>query len=287
MNSSLSVRPWAVLTVTSVFLFFFCLSGYFAQHAPAGFFTLIDDNSTMTFDTEEPAEQANAQSWEVDGVNQLYEQAFWYRVGNGPEESLHSLPVSAEGTSDVNFDGDDETLFVRYDGVGFNIEVLYTLDGGNPGSKASDLAEQISINSTSSSALDFHFFQYTDYDLEGSVTSDTGLFTNANAVRQSSPGARLTETVITPVPSHRELSEYSSIRDRLTDGLPTTLSDTPAIGTTIGPFDMTWAFQWDFSLPPNSTFQISKDKNLKAIPEPASLSLFGLCGLAMLVRRRR
>ena len=262
------------------------LSILLQQTSTAGTFTLVDENSSMFFDTSDPNEPTNAQDWIVDGVNQLYEQSFWFRVGSGPEISLHSLPILTEGTSDVNFDGDDETLYVQYDGGTFDIEVVYILDGGLPGSGVSDLAEQISVNSRTGVPLDFHFFQYTDYEVGGTAADDIGLFTNLNAVQQGDAGVQLNETVITPVPSHRELGVYPSIRDKLTDGLPTTLSDTPAIGTLIGPDDLTWAFQWDFTLQANSTFQISKDKNLRVIPEPASLLLFasGLCVLC--VRRK-
>ena len=286
MNSTSRVRLTAAIPFFILFAFCVSLSGFFALPALGGTFTLIDDNSSMSFDTGDPNEPANASSWIVDGVNQLYEQAFWYRVGGGGESSVHGLPIDAEGTSDVNFDGDDETLFVRYDGGNFEIEILYTLDGGTAGSGASDMAEQISINSKVNFSQNFHFFQYTDFEVGGDSDDDLGVFTNANSVRQSDPSVRLTETIITPVPSHRELSAYSAIRDSLEDALPTTLSDTPAIGTGIGPLDLTWAFQWDFTLQPFSTFQISKDKNMAAIPEPASLVLLMVGGLAYFGRRR-
>jgi hypothetical protein len=72
------------------------------------------------------------------------------------------------------------------------------------------------------------------------------------------------------------------------DGLPTTLSDTP-IGTVVGPGDMTWAYQWDVVINPGDTFQISKDKNLSAIPvpEPASGLLVTIAAGMLLVGYRR
>jgi hypothetical protein len=65
--------------------------------------------------------------------------------------------------------------------------------------------------------------------------------------------------------------------------LPTTLSDTPALGAVLGPADVTWAYQWDVIIQPGSTFQISKLKNLQAIhaPEPATVLLLGLGELAL------
>ena len=259
------------------------LSDSTSQPVLAGTFTLVDDNSTADFDTALDRNQVN---WFVDGTNQLFAQTFFYRIGNGPEIPVPSLTIDAEGTSDVNFDGDDETLFIRYDGGTFDIEITYSLDGGLPGSGASDLAEQISINSKTEIDLDFHFFQYVDFDLNGTAGGDTGVFTNANTVRQSEAGARVTETVVTSVPSHRELATVPTIFGKLTDGVATTLSDTPPPGSGIGPSNLEWAFQWDFNLGSNSTFQISKDKNLKAIPEPTSYAL-ALVGLCLAGRRRR
>lgn len=264
------------------------LLGLLAQHSVAAIFTLVDENSTAIFDT---ATAANNFSWQVDGTNQLVQQAFWYRIGNVAEQSVHSLPIGVQGITDTNFDGSPDTLFVRYNGAGFRTETSYHLDGGLPGSNASDMGEQISITNTSGSPLDFHFFQYADFDLNGTPNGDTAVFTNPNTVRQFQPGSELTETVVTPVPSHREIAFIGVTLAKLIDGLPTTLNDGPPIGTPLGPGDVTWAYQWDFLLQPGDTFQISKDKNLHAgpgVPEPATVSLIGLAaGLLLAGYRKR
>jgi hypothetical protein len=256
------------------------------SYSSAAIITLVDENSSATFDTSSPS---NAFSWVVDGVEQLFQQAFWYRVGNtGPESSVHSLPISVEGTSDTNFDGDVDTLFVRYVGSGFRIEVRYMLDGGLPGSRASDLAEQITISNLSTSTLDFHFFQYVDFDLNGTSFNDEAVFLNANTVRQSEGALSVSETVVLPSPSRREIDFYANTLNSLTDGGPTTLSDTPAIGTVFGPGDVTWAFQWDFTILPGRSVQISKDKQITGIPEPSAVVLLGLAAsLGLLPLRKR
>src|SRR5438874_7410442 len=200
----------------------FCMAivtGFASQRASAALFTLTDDNSVAQFDT---ATQANHFNWFVDGTDYLAQQAFWYRVGNVAEQSVHSLPIGTQGTSDTNFDGNPDTLFVRYNGTGFRVETRYTLDGGAAGSGASDMAELISITNEGTSSLDFHFFQYADFDLSA---ADSLVFTNLNTVQQSGGASKLTETVVTPVPSHHEGAFFPVTLNKMNDAVPTVLSD--------------------------------------------------------------
>jgi hypothetical protein len=174
------------------------------------------------------------------------------------------------------------TARTSYNGAGFSIEVTYRLDGGLPGSGASDMSE-ISINNLGAAPLDFRFFQYSNFDLLNTAADDSAVFPNANTVRQFEGLARLTKTVVTPVPSHREIEFFDVTRAKLIDAAATTLSDTPPTGVVLGPGDMTWAYQWDATIAPNDTFQISKDKNLEAgvIPEPAALGLLTAAGVIL------
>ena len=134
--------------------------------------------------------------------------------------------------------------------------------------------------------LDFHFFQYADFDL---APADTVLFTNANTVQQSGGTARLTETVATPAPSHHEGAFFPLTLNKLNDALPTTLSDTPTIGVPIGTGDMTWAYEWDVAIPSFGTFQISKDKNLSAtpVPEPTAAVLLAVSAALLTLRGKK
>ena len=112
------------------------------------------------------------------------------------------------------------------------------LRGGAPGSEVSDMTELISITNLSASPLDFHFFQYADFDLSA---ADSVQFTNLNSVQQSGANTRLTETVVTPIPSHRQGDFFPTILNSLNDAAPTTLNDTPPIGVTIGAGDKFFA----------------------------------------------
>lgn len=268
--------PVARILVLSSFCWL-SLSG-FAQPVVAA--TLIDDNSQVDID---PTTDAGTYTWLVDGVDQLSRQWFWYRIGDGPEQSIDTV------SAPVVLAPHPSILFLTYANSDINVEIRFTLDGGAAGSGASDMGEQISITNPGLEPLDLHFFQYTNFDVQGTALSDRGMFTNSNTVRQWEGAMRLTETVVTPSPNHREIDFYPNILNELNDGVATTLSDTPAIDDAIGPGDLSWAYQWDRVIAPGGTFQISKDKNLSAgvIPEPTSLLLLVLGGLGLAIARQR
>jgi len=114
--------------------------------------------------------------------------------------------------------------------------------------------------------------------------------------RQTDGGVSATETVVTPLPSHFELATYPITLDKLNNGVATTLCDGIATssaegactpGTTLGPADVTWAWQWDFSIPTGLATTISKDKNIaRAVPQPLSLLILGLGLVALAIWSR-
>jgi hypothetical protein len=251
--------------------------------ADATTFTLTDLNSSAQIND---ASQNGMFNWTVNGVNQLAQQWFWYRTGStGGQSSIDTLPLLAATASDTNGNGQPDTLFLSYGSTSaLQIDVRYTLRG--TASSGSDMQEQINITNNSTSTLDLHFFQYTNFNLNGTPAGDTVSLINANTVRQSKSGALISETVTTPAASHYELgltTDSPNTLTRLNGGSPITLSDGL---TTRGPGDATWAFQWDRSLAPGATLQISKDKNLQ-IPEPGTFALLatGFAGLAFLRKR--
>jgi hypothetical protein len=267
----------------SVPLWVVALCGMWAATGHATIVVLQDLNSVATFSTQT---QGGQQGWQVDGTSQLFQQWFWYRIGNAAEQSLDSLPQTGLITSDTNFNPGNDHMVVQYTGAPLRITTTYSLVGSAPGTGNSDLGEQIKVENQGATPLDFHFFQYVDFDLNGTPNDDVVSFLNANAVLQQDSGGVLSETVNTALgasSTHREVNLYPNTLNSLNDTLPTTLNDN--LGP-IGPGDVTWAFQWDFTIGVGGSVTISKDK-LLAVPEPSSLALVIAVGCLFPRRFRR
>ena len=264
--------------------------------------TLEDVNSKATFELD-PVSPNGMISWEVDGVDQVYEQWFYYRIGDEPERNISEIlngepsnlivKTTDTGSLPAFLGGDprDDTLSVTWvdANMRFYIVTDFKLVGGSPGSLSSDMGEQIRIVNLGSEPLDFHFFQYCNFDLQNTPHDDRVRILGGNTVQQYDPNIMASETVVTPPPSHYEVAWAPDILNRLNDGKANNLED---IDTLMGTGDATWAFQWDFELTTSGTgseVQISKDKNFFHTPEPLTvLGMFlGLGSVGAYIRRRR
>jgi len=234
---------------------------------------LTDSNAMAQID---PASQAGMQAWVVDGKNYLVKQWFWLRIGaTAAEQSLDMLspPVVSQ------FDAADCQI-VYTNPQGLAVTLKYGLTGGDPGSGFSDMSEIIKFSNKGTTTLDLHFFQYANFTLSNG--NDSVQFLNPSQVVQSATGVGLSETVVTGFPQHHEAANVPTTLVSLNDGLPTTLNDND--GPVTG--DVNWAFQWDFTLAPNQSFIISKDKTIN-VPEPTALVLLGVSIGCMAFRIRK
>lgn len=247
----------------------------------AAVYNLTHKNSTATYDTD-----WGLTGWSIDGVNHLFYQTLFYRIGSsGPETLVSSIPSPTQN-SFLNIPN-LSLLDLTYANATFSVRSSFQLVGQNPGTGRSSLSESITVQNLSSSTIDFHLFQYADFDLGGAdlgqslqfipnsingqyyqVVQTDGTFTYTSTI--TSAGTSI---------SHFEAGFYPSLISSLQDGNPTTLNDNPSAG--VG--DVAYGYQWTVSLAPNQAFQISKLTTI--VPEPSALALLGLSAVSLWVRR--
>jgi hypothetical protein len=231
----------------------------------------------------------------VNGVQNVKDQWFYFRVGTGPGafapiSSLTQMsinkPISQGGTEPNN------QVLVTYSGsyappaggtVPFTISALYSLGASTNGAS---LAQTVTVNDTSSTAaLPISIIEYNDYDLNGSAANDSVAITGGNTATQTKSGSTVIAAEInsTPPPTEFQAALSPTLQTAITSPTFTTLNGT----STTGPGDASFGFEWDTTVAAAGSYIISKTSTLSNVPEPASgmlvlggMSLFGL-------RRRR
>jgi hypothetical protein len=248
--------------------------------------TLVDGNSTALIDA---SSQAGMHYWSVDGINQLYQQWFWYGIGTGTaQQSIDQIGAPTIVTPNAF------TAYISYANAQVAAQVNYVLTGGVLGSGSAQLNESIHFQNVSASAITLRFYQYSDFDLMANPGGDTlqlarnlsGKFYEAI---QTKGGLTMSETDITggglpPGANHGEASLYPDLLNRLNGASQITLLDNTGV---VGPGDTAWAFEWDVTLAAGASLDISKNKQISGVPEPGVISLLGLGFLALAWRKRQ
>ena len=249
-----------------------------ARPALATVYQLEDLNSAALVDADS---SVGMSSWTVDGTENLFQQWFWIRLGDGAEQSIDTIDLDEPlaDHQDNDYDPGKESLQLRYEGSGLRIDVSLELTGGTWGSGVSDLLEAISIHNIGDEELDLHLFQYVDFNLGGTSEGDTGEIIVPFGVIQTEGAVYRSETADAPAPNRYEIGLTPVILDQLED------DDADDLNNSVGPItgDVSWAFQWDFVLEPGGSFIISKNKHL-TVPEPYTLALL-LTGVFALLKR--
>lgn len=270
-----------VRTITTAFAL-----ACFAGASNAGITALHDRNTSVN--VNDAGTNAGMTDFVVDGVDNLFLQGFWFRTaGMNNEANVGTLALTGTSVTDTNpfVDNRPDTLALQYAGPGFMIEPSWTVRGGSQGSFTGDVLETIIIrNIMTAGPLVISFFQYSDFDLNGSIndTSVEILGPLFNTARQSDGAASLSETVVTPQPTRWQVDNFPNTVNMLNDGVVDNLNNNAG---PIGPGDLTWAFQWDFVIPSGGSVSISKDKRV-VVPGPGTLGLLALAPVALLRRRR-
>lgn len=258
-----------------------CAGVALTQTASAVVVPLSNGGSSVTVDVDSAA---GMNSWIVDSAptqNHLNMQWFYYRVGNGL-----AMPINTISAAAVN-NPDSQTLEAVYANAQFTLTVSYVLTGGGTGSGLADIGETISVLNTSGGSLNFHLFQYSDFNLLGTPGGDSVQIGNAlDSVIQWDGATGIAETVTQPPASRAEAALAFTTLNNLNTVAGYNLNNN------IGPLsgDVTWSFQWDSVIGNGLSLDVFKDKQMAIapVPEPTAISMLAIAlGAAGFLRRRR
>jgi hypothetical protein len=233
----------------------------------AALVSLTNQNSLFQID---PTAEMGASVWQVDGLDHLFMQQWFYRLSSGGSVlSINNLGAPAVTVSGTNY------VQIGYAPAGFAVTLGYTLYGGSAGSGFSDVAETFRIENLGGSPLHFDLFEYSDFDLRPYGSDDSAEHVNANMVQQWDSAYQVSESVAR-TPDRWQISAPFAITGDLTN------STSPSLNT-----DCAWAFQWNLVVPAYGSIAFAKEKTIMPVPEPSSLLALASCLAGMCAFRRR
>lgn len=238
---------------------------------------MMSDGNTMAM--VDVASAMGMYQWNVGGQNQLNKQWFWYRVGDGQQYSIDTMGVPI-----VSRPSGNSSLSTIYDNGTFRVTVDYFLK--DEGTGQADITESLRIYNETSGSIPIHFFQYSDFNLNGTPDGDEVWASTSDAYQQKD-GTGIAEGIVAPDASRYEAATTGgsdSTLNRLTTQSNVSLNDNDYASG-----DVTWAFEWDISIGTGATVDILKDKQLWVayVPEPSASALIALGLGAWGVARRR
>jgi hypothetical protein len=260
-----------VLSVSSAFLLAFGL----LENAQAQIYSANNFGSSISVNVGQGV--GGLKQWMVGGVNQADQEWLYYRIGtSGPAFGIDH--ISAAPTVNTATPGQ---IDVTYDNGSYSAEVKYLITG------SSLLNESIVFNNHSGSALDLHFFDYSDYDLNGSDNGQSlGWFhkgvviPTTNSFWQTLGGIALTNTVSSSPTANPTRYEADATTGTLLMNITNTVNYTLNNVASAGPGDANGALEWDLSLATGSALTISELISLQ-VPEPSSVAIVSLGILSM------
>ena len=190
-------------------------------------------------------------------MEHMFLNASFVRVGNeGPELYVSELlDVAAAVNTQSN------RLFLSFGDPEIDpitVDIEYALNGsGGDGElfESSSVVKTVVITNASGDAIDLHWLEYTDLDLDNNSFNVSARLTETqpaakNAITQADRSTVVGEVIAGPNPDHYAIAEFPKLIDLLEDPFADTLSDTVADK---GFGDAEYAYQWDLALANDET----------------------------------
>jgi hypothetical protein len=273
----------------------------FSASAPAlaANYTLSDGNSTATI-----SDMNGATVWKIaqggatpaNSPDNVFISNYLFRVGSSSGErnvarGLGAPVLVSQSANTVSYAASNDILSARLD---------WSLTGFASDSGMSTLTKSVVFTNVSGGTLDFHLFDYSDYDIRFNPAAQR------DSARLVSPGRVIINSASVPfsidaqtsvAPDRYQIDGFFPLYQALfldSDGA-TTLNNTPATGVRfpVTPGDSAFAFQWSRTLAAGESFavtQIARFVPTSAVPEPHSWALlisgFAMAGAGIRGRRR-
>jgi hypothetical protein len=252
-------------------------AGLLISVSNAAVVTLTDNGSTAAVNLDDPS---GMYQWTVTGLptgmeNQLNQQWFWYRI-----DGMVPKPINTLSAAVYAYDGPNK-VSATYANADISVTIKYTLTGGGTGQ--GDIQEDLRLQNLSGTTNDFHFYQYSDFNLLGSGPGDSVSMDNSFVV-QWKGDTQIQEAIISPYANRYEanVTGPGGTLDKLNTVAGLNLNNNGEVLDG----DVTWAYQWDFMQLGDEVIQKDKLLDVMLVPEPSVLAFISL-GLAALVLRRR
>jgi hypothetical protein len=223
------------------------------------------------------------------GTDHMFQNWWWFSTPFSGREFALSNMVSSSTTGNSA-----RIVFIEDGGPNSPDSLLFDLEytlTALPGGQSALVQIGWKIHNLSNEAQTVNFFSYSDFDLNATSENDTGVFIAPNQmdIRDASPFVRGGLVASNSRLSGWEQSVWPTLIDKLTDDDLDLLANATS---PLGPDDLTHGFSWSFTLSANGSANggdqmVGSLLKYVVVPEPATMTAFGLASLALLARRRK